>query len=111
MTPTPEVEAVARAIFSARRQSFIDEGIGEPPAAFEDMPDFGQAFDRALATAAIAALDKARGDGWLPCDVKVPPATTIKAGVSISTLMSALSLSGRPRTFPAPPASDGGEAL
>ena len=36
----------------------------------------------------------------LPCDVKLPPATTIKAGCSFETLKLALSLNGRPKHFP-----------
>lgn len=36
----------------------------------------------------------------LPCDVKLPPATTIKAGCDLKTLMTALSLEGRPIEFP-----------
>lgn len=35
----------------------------------------------------------------LPCDVRIPPATVIRAGCSLDTLLSALSLPGRPRNF------------
>lgn len=38
-------------------------------------------------------------DYILPCDVRVPPATTIRAGCSMATLKVALSLQGRPRHF------------
>ncbi len=35
----------------------------------------------------------------LPCDVRLPPATTISAGCSIVTLLMALELAGRPKKF------------
>lgn len=37
----------------------------------------------------------------LPCDVELPPATVIKAGCTIGTLMNGLALEGRPKEFPA----------
>ena len=42
---------------------------------------------------------KAGGNFVLPCDVKLPPATTIKAGCTLETLMVALTREGRPRHF------------
>ena len=39
------------------------------------------------------------GAGVLPCDVRLPPATTIGAGCSFETLRSALSTEGRPVHF------------
>lgn len=41
--------------------------------------------------------------GWtLPCDVRIPPATTIRAGCKLETLITALELDGRPSTFAEP---------
>jgi hypothetical protein len=38
--------------------------------------------------------------GWkLPCDVKIPPSTTVKAGCSLNTLIAALELPDRPAHF------------
>lgn len=51
------------------------------------------------------------GAGVLPCDVRLPPATTIRAGCSFETLRSALSTEGRPVHFSDahPPAAVAGE--
>jgi hypothetical protein len=35
----------------------------------------------------------------LPCDVRVPPATVIRAGCKLSTLILAMGLEQRPRHF------------
>lgn len=38
-------------------------------------------------------------EALLPCDVRLPPATTIRAGCKVSTLLLALSVEGRPKHF------------
>ena len=60
-------------------------------------------------SAALSRSDD--GAGVLPCDVRLPPATTIRAGCSFETLRSALSTEGRPVHFydAHPPAAVAGE--
>lgn len=50
----------------------------------------------------------------LPCEIKLPPATTIGKGCSLKTLMTALALEGRPERFgltPTPEQAEQGNAL
>ncbi|WP_408601376.1 hypothetical protein [Pseudomonas sp. PLMAX] len=42
-------------------------------------------------------------DFMLPCEIKLPPATTIGKGCRLKTLMLALALEGRPERFDIPP--------
>lgn len=42
-------------------------------------------------------------DFKLPCEIKLPPATTIGKGCTFKTLMLALALEGRPERFDTPP--------
>lgn len=39
----------------------------------------------------------------LPCDIKLPPSTTIQKGCNLKTLMLAMALEGRPGRFGIPP--------
>lgn len=69
---------------------------------------------RAEAIAAWNQRTASDEDYKLPCDVKLPPVTTIRAGCSLTTLKLAMGLQGRPRHFPervAPAPSDLREAL
>lgn len=78
-------------------------GIGGLVVRFRDHRRNSKDFMRAK-TNAIAAwntrADAKAGEGdILPCDVKLPPATTISAGCGFDTLRLALSMEGRPRHF------------
>lgn len=52
---------------------------------------------RAAQTALDIAVDTL--EYKLPCDAKLPPALTVKAGVSIATLLLAMEMEGRPVHF------------
>lgn len=65
-----------------------------------EMPADGYSEDRWQTRKAAEASTHIDPAFVLPCDVKLPPATTIKAGCDLKTLMTALSLEGRPIEFP-----------
>ena len=63
----------------------------------KDQTEMVQAFARHRIAALSSPSDD--GAGVLPCDVRLPPATTIRAGCSFETLRSALATEGRPVHF------------
>lgn len=74
------------------------------PSHFETEAEAIAAWNTRVSDRLTAPVDGEVMD--LPCDVKLPPATTIKAGCSFDTLRLALSLEGRPKHFAAMPADD-----
>ncbi|WP_347270624.1 hypothetical protein [Rhizorhabdus histidinilytica] len=90
-----EIEAIEDAIRATEYKYFGD---------YEMSDEQREAVDQLVLTARhhIEALRGASGGGAeykLPCDVHLPPATVIKAGVSLETLKLAMELEGRPRHF------------
>jgi hypothetical protein len=88
------VERVARALYEVSAET-------EHGETWESLSDGWKDNFRTHARAAIEALPARNDEQLLPCDVRLPPATTITAGCSVATLLSALETEGRPRNFPA----------
>lgn len=95
--PAATVEAVAElqlAAFLAGRGSVMQKGsaiktVLKPAPSMDDFREMARA---SLTTQAVEP-------DILPCDVRLPPATTISAGCSFDTLRLALRLPDRPRKF------------
>jgi hypothetical protein len=98
MTDTHTEALVTRALHA--EMLAIEHDHGGEGSPFEELSPEQLDMLQRLARAAIAALDMEELEHET-CDVRLPPATTITAGCSVATLLSALETEGRPRNFPA----------
>ncbi|MBO9377345.1 hypothetical protein GG804_11260 [Sphingomonas histidinilytica] len=99
MSRDEQARARARELVMA---AYAEAGMQPQPWFLHDDPASFRGSDYFLFKAIIEALRGASGGGMeykLPCDVHLPPATVIKAGVSLETLKLAMELEGRPRHF------------
>jgi hypothetical protein len=90
----PELADVERAKIELAARNFIDDDLGR-------LLEMESVVDRMVACFVAGVLSSKNELPFdpLPCDVRLPPATTIRAGCKLETLLLALSVEGRPKHF------------